>query len=65
LEADMASLVVIALIVVVAGALLGAFLRLSLVIRREDRAGTLGVGAPSGSAQIARIVVGFSRRIRD
>jgi hypothetical protein len=57
----MASLVVIALIGIVTGALLGAFLKLSFAIRREDRHGTLHFDAPSRSAQIARDLVGLSR----
>jgi hypothetical protein len=57
----MASLVVIALIVIMAGALLGAFLKLSFAIRREDRRGTLRFDAPSRSAQTARDLVGLSR----
>jgi hypothetical protein len=57
------SLIVIALIVIAGGVLLGAFLKLSFAIRKEDRGrrGTLRSDAPSRSAQSARAVVGLSR----
>jgi uncharacterized membrane protein YdfJ with MMPL/SSD domain len=65
LEAIMASLIVIALIVLVAVVLFGAFLRLSFAIGREDRRRTLGFDAPSRSAQAARTLVGVGRRNQD
>lgn len=57
----MASLIVIAIVVAVAGVLCGAFGAICLAICREDRKGTLGSDAPSGSARSARSFVGFSR----
>jgi Tfp pilus assembly protein PilX len=62
LEAVMASLIVITLIVIVVGGLLVAFLRMSFAIRKEDRAGSLRFDAPSPSARMARNFVGYARR---
>ncbi len=56
----MAALVVLALITILLGAILGAFVKLSLAIRREDRAGSLRFDAPTSSAEIARSLVGIS-----
>ena len=58
----MASLVVLALVVAVVGMVSGAFLKICLAIRREDRSGTLRWDAPNRSAQSARELVGFTRR---
>lgn len=58
----MASLVVIALVVTVAGTLAGAFIAISLTIRREDRAGTLSWDAPDRTAQSVRTIAGYTRR---
>ena len=58
----MASLVVVMLVIVVMGACVGAFLRISFAIRREDRSprGSLRFDAPNYSAQTARTLVGLS-----
>jgi hypothetical protein len=56
----MASLVVLALVTIVVGVCIGAFLKLSFAIRREDRARTLRFDAPNHSAQTARSMVGIS-----
>lgn len=60
-EAIMAGLVVITLVIIVMGACLGALLKISFAIRREDRSrGSLRLGAPSYSAQTARTLVGLT-----
>jgi hypothetical protein len=59
-EAIMASLVVLMLVAIVVGALVGAFLKLSFAIRREDRRMSLRFDAPDRSAQSARALVGIS-----
>jgi multisubunit Na+/H+ antiporter MnhC subunit len=57
----MASLVVLVLVAIVMGVCLGAFLKLSFAIRREDRLrGSLRYDAPSHSAQSARALVGVT-----
>jgi hypothetical protein len=46
---------------IIMGACIGAFLKLSFAIRREDRTrGSLRLEAPSNSAQTARDLVGIS-----
>jgi hypothetical protein len=61
-EASMAALVLLGLVLIIAGACLGAFLKLSFAIRREDRGQKWGLrsDAPSRSAQSARDLVGMS-----
>jgi hypothetical protein len=58
----MAGLVIVTLVIVVMGACLGAFLRISLAIRREDRSpqGALRFDAGNYSAQTARTLVGLN-----
>ncbi len=57
----MASLVVLSLVAIVVGVCLGAFLKLSFAIRREDRLrGSLRLDAPSYSAKTARSLVGIN-----
>jgi hypothetical protein len=57
----MAGFVVVGIVIVIAGMCLGAFLKLSFAIRREDRdRGSLELDAPSYSAQAARDFVGIS-----
>jgi hypothetical protein len=57
----MAGFVVVAIVMIIMGACIGAFLKLSLAIRREDRIrGSLRLDAPSQSAQTARALVGMS-----
>ena len=56
----MATLVVLALVTIVIGVCIGAYLKLSFAIRREDRRRTLRFDAPNQSAQTARTLVGFS-----
>jgi len=58
----MAGFAVLVIVTIVAGACIGAFLKLSFAIRREDRskAGSLRSGAPSNSAQTARTLVGMT-----
>jgi hypothetical protein len=59
----MASLVVLVLVTIVVGACLGAFLKLSFAIRRDDRARwALRFDAPNRSAQTARALVISSSR---
>ncbi len=57
----MAGFAVLVIVTIVAGACMGAFLKLSFAIRREDRhRGSLRLDAPSNSAQTARTLVGIS-----
>jgi hypothetical protein len=57
----MAGLVLLGIVTIIAGTCIGAFLRLSFAIRREDRTrGSLRLDAPSDSAQAARDLVGIS-----
>jgi hypothetical protein len=58
----MASLIVIALVITVAGVAVGAFIAISFTIRREDRAGTLSWDAPDRTAQNVRALMGYTRR---
>jgi hypothetical protein len=58
-EAMMASLVVLGVVTIMIGICVGAFLKLSSAIRREDRRrGALRLNAPNHSAQTARTMVG-------
>jgi hypothetical protein len=61
-EATMAALVVLGLIMIIGGVCIGAFLMLSLAIRREDRAqrGTFQLDPPTASTKAARILVGIT-----
>jgi len=60
-EAIMASLVVLGLVTIIAGACVGAFFKLSFAIRRGDRIrGQLRFDPPSPSARAARDLVGIS-----
>ena len=60
-EAIMASLVVLGVVTIMVGICIGAFLKLSFAIRREDRTtGSLRVDAPSNSTRVARSLVGIS-----
>jgi hypothetical protein len=60
-EAIMASLVIIALVLTLAGVIVGAFIMISIAIRREDRrTGSLRFDAPSNSTRVARSLVGIS-----
>jgi hypothetical protein len=57
----MAALISIALVVAGAGVVFGAFLKVCLAIRREDRTkGSLRHDAPNQSAQSARTLVGMT-----
>ena len=57
----MAGLVVVTLVIIVMGICLGALLRISFAIRREDRSrGSLRLDAPNYSAQTARSLVGLT-----
>jgi hypothetical protein len=59
----MASLVIIATILTLAGLVAGAFITLCLAIRREDRIkGALRLDAPDKAAQSACTLVGISSR---
>lgn len=58
----MASLLVIALVISVTGAAIGAFIAISLTIRREDRARTLSWDAPDRTARSVRALTGYTRR---
>jgi hypothetical protein len=57
----MASLVVLALVTIAAGACAGAFLKISFAIRKDDRIrGSLRFDALSASARSARALTGAS-----
>ena len=57
----MASLVVIGVVMIVVGMCIGAFLKLSFAIRREDKSrGSLRFEAADHSARTARTLVGVS-----
>jgi hypothetical protein len=56
----MASLVVLAVATIVGGTCIGAFLKLSFAIRREDARRSLRFDAPDRSAQAARSFVGIN-----
>jgi hypothetical protein len=57
----MAGFVVLGIVTIIMGACIGAFVKLSFAIRREDRTrGSLRLDAPSVSAQTARDLVGIS-----
>jgi hypothetical protein len=61
LEAIMAALITIAIVVAVAGVVCGAYLKICFAIRRDDRRrGALRRDAPNQSAQSARAVVGMN-----
>ena len=60
-EAAMAALITLAVVAVLAGILIGAFLRISFAIRREDRArGSLRFDPPTHSTWAARTLVGIN-----
>lgn len=57
----MAVLITLALVTIVIGCTVGAFLKVSFAIRREDRTrGSLRLDPPSYSARAARDLVGIS-----
>jgi hypothetical protein len=57
----MVSLVVLGVLAVIVGTCIGAFLKLSFAIRREDRLrGSLRLDAPNHTARSARSLVGMS-----
>jgi hypothetical protein len=61
LEAVMAALITIAIVVVVAGIAFGAYLKVCFAIRRDDRRKWgLRRDAPDKSAQSARALVGIN-----
>ena len=51
---------VLGIVTIITGTCVGAFLKLSFAIRREDRRRSLRFDAPSFSAQAARDVLGIS-----
>jgi hypothetical protein len=59
-EAIMASLIVIAIVLTLAGIVFGAYIKVSFAIRREDRSRSLRLDAPTQSARAARHLVGIS-----
>jgi hypothetical protein len=59
----MASLIVIASVMAVVGVVAGAFIALSLAIRRDDWAVTRGFDAPDRAARTARTMTGYTRRL--
>jgi hypothetical protein len=65
-EVTMATSVILGLVALVAGVFTGAFLMLSMAIRREDRsAGSPRFYAPSSAARSARNLVGLSSKVDD
>jgi hypothetical protein len=62
----MASLIIIAVVVTVAGVVFGAYFGICFAIRREDRRKwSLRSGPPTYSAQTARTLVGINGTRRD
>jgi hypothetical protein len=60
-EAVVASLIIIALVMAVAGVVFGAYVKICFAIRREDRVkGALRFDPPNQSARSARDLVGIS-----
>lgn len=56
----MAALITLALVMIISGACVGAFLKLSCAIRREDRNRSVSFDAPNTASKIARDLVGIS-----
>jgi hypothetical protein len=56
----MAPLIPLALVAAICGVLCGAYIKICLAIRREDRARTLPFDAPDKSARSARSLVGVN-----
>jgi hypothetical protein len=57
----MAALITVGIVMAMAGVLLGAYIKICLAIRREDRRkGSLRFDAPSQSARSARTLVGIT-----
>ncbi len=64
-EAVMASVVVVAVAVFIAGVVMGVFVVVAIAVRREDRHYTLAVDAPDGLSRTARRLTGVGRRDLD
>jgi hypothetical protein len=60
LEAVMAALITLVTVSILVGAVIGAFLKLSFAIRREDKRRSLSFDPSSASERAARAVVGVS-----
>jgi hypothetical protein len=65
LEAIMASVVVVAVAVFLAGLMMGVFAVVVIAVRREDRRGTLAVDAPDRLSSTTRRLTGVGRRDLD
>jgi hypothetical protein len=59
----MASLIVIAAVMAIAGLVAGAFITISFAIRRDDWAVTRGFDAPDRAARTARMMTGYTRKL--
>lgn len=57
----MASLVFVGIVVAVAGMALGAYLKISFTINREDRSGSISGAAPNQACRNARSMAGYHR----
>jgi hypothetical protein len=57
----MASLVFLGIVVAVAGFALGAYLKISFTISREDRSGSITGAAPNRACRNARSMAGYHR----
>jgi hypothetical protein len=65
LEAIMASVVVVAVSVFIAGAVIGVIAVIAIAVRREDRRYTLAVDAPDRMSKTTRRLTGVGRRDLD
>jgi hypothetical protein len=65
LEAIMASLVVVAVAVFIAGLVMGVVAVIAIAVRREDRRYTLAVDAPDRLSRTTRRLTGVGRRDLD
>jgi hypothetical protein len=65
LEAIMASVVVVAVAVFIAGLVMGVIAVVAIAVRREDRRYTLAVDAPDRLSRTTRRLTGVGRRDLD
>jgi hypothetical protein len=65
LEAIMASVVVVAVAVFIAGVVMGVIAVIAIAVRREDRRYTLAVDAPDRLSRTTRRLTGVGRRDLD
>jgi hypothetical protein len=59
----MATLIVVASVMAIAGAVSGAFIAISFAICRDDWAMARGFDSPGRAARSARVMTGYARRV--